>query len=96
MIKIKTFMKNKNIYIFQSTFKTQVFTEKISAPLIAAVIVAARHRCFKVRYCDVSSIDEMIAMKAAIMAYEADRASLHLAVKLPVMSPWKLAARIRM
>lgn len=96
MIKIRVSIGENNVYIFQSVFTPPKTVEKISASEIAAIVATVKRRCLKSARNAGPSVDELIAIKAAIMAYEADAASSRLIAKPPVMSTWKLAARIRM
>ena len=63
-------------------------------PVIAA---AVRKRMRDKAACASPSVDELIAIKAAIAAYEADKQLMktRIAAKPPAATAWKLAAKLR-
>ena len=89
MIKIKISVGGKDVYVFPAYQGTEGKENPLH--IVVAVICALRHHIKSKE-----RLNELIAIKAAIMAYEADcTETRRITVKAPKMTLWKLAARLK-
>ena len=90
-------LDDAKIHIHRVGYKRYDEEKKVNThlPVIAA---AVRKHMHDRAVCAFPSADELVAIKAAIAAYEADkqRQKTRIVAKPPVATQWKFAAKLRM